>query len=111
MSKMDRKHIHLEKRQHKWLKQAATARGVPQAEIIREAIDLYIASQTARAVRAKQKRAGPANAKSTSARRPSHQAPKPPTSATPRADTPSKWRGDDPNEERLRQIERLTAGG
>jgi predicted DNA-binding protein len=102
MSKMDRKQVRLDKRQHKWLKRAAKARGVPQAEVIREAIDFYIAAQTESTARAKQKRARKANATSTPPRRTSPRAPK------PSADSPSKWHGDDPHEERLRQIEQLT---
>ena len=102
MSKMDRKQVRLDKRQHKWLKRAAKARGVPQAQVFREAIDFYIAAQTQRKARAEQKQARKAGATSPPARRPAKRPP------TPTGDSPSKWRGDDPHEERLRQIERLT---
>ncbi len=101
MSKMDRKQVRLDKRQHKWLKRAAKARGVPQAEVIREAIDFYIAAQTESKARAKQKRARKSGI-TAPARRPAQRAPAAPT------ESQSKWRGDDPHEERLRQIERLT---
>lgn len=59
---MDRKQVRLDKRQHKWLKRAAKARGVPQAEVIPEAIDFYIASETesdAGATHKRAKKAGP----------------------------------------------------
>lgn len=102
MSKMDRKQVHLDKRQHKWLKRTAKARGVPQGQVIREAIDFYIASQTENKARAQQKQTRKAGATSRPARRPAKRPP------TPCGDSPSKWRSDDPYEERLRQIERLT---
>lgn len=109
MAKMDRKQVRLDKRQQKWLKRTAKARGVPQAEIVREAIDWYIAAQAEGGPAAKQKRAPKRGAASRPARRPSPRSPKAsPPPATPAADSPSKWRGDDPHEERLRQIEQLT---
>ena len=101
MPKMDRKQVRLDKRQHKWLKRAAKTRGVPQAEVIREAIDFYIAAQTERKARAEQKQTRQTVPKASRARRS-------PTPSASGADSPAKWRGDDPYEERLRQIERLT---
>ncbi|MGQ9814583.1 MAG: hypothetical protein ACUVR3_05455 [Candidatus Roseilinea sp.] len=99
---MDRKQVCLDKRQHKWLKRAAKARGVPQAQIIREALDFYIAAQAEDKRGAEQKQTAKAGAARTPTRRPTKRPP------TPTGDSPSKWRGDDPHEERLRQIERLT---
>jgi len=101
MPKMDRKQVRLDERQHKWLKRAAKARGVPQAEVIREAIDFYIAAQKERKAGAQHKRTRKGAPKGPPAR-PS------PTPSAPPADRSTKWRGDDPYEERLRQIERLT---
>ncbi len=101
MSKMDRKQVRLDKRQHKWLKRVAKTRGVPQAEVIREAIDFYIAAQTERNAEIQQKRARESSV-TAPARRPAKRAPAAPTQSQ------SKWRGNDPHEERLRQIERLT---
>ncbi|MCS7060056.1 MAG: ribbon-helix-helix protein, CopG family [Anaerolineae bacterium] len=107
MAKMDCKQVRLDKRQHKWLKQTAKARGLPQAEIIREAIDFYIAAQAAgtEIVPAKQKRAkAKPKARSTSGVvRPRAQ-----RAESDRAPSASKWRADDPYEQRLRQIEHLT---
>ena len=116
MPKMDRKQIRLDKRQHKWLKRVAKARGVPQAEVIREAIAFYIEAQSAlNDSGPKKPAANDKGAKRKSKKSPAQPArqprpakrQRPPVKEGPAPDQPSKWRSDDPYEERLRQIERL----
>jgi hypothetical protein len=105
MPKMDRKQVRLDKRQQKWLKRAAKARDVSQAEIIREAIDRYILAEEAAAKQPDEKR--------KAKRRPAPERPAKHGVAerlprAPKRNKPSKWHSDDPFEERLRQIEQLT---
>ena len=116
MPKMDRKQIRLDKRQHKWLKRVAKARGIPQAEIVREAIGFYIAAQAAAIDDGpkKPKKSDPVAKRESkkSSVEPAAQ-PRPakrkrsPSDSGPAPDPASKWRSDDPHEERLNQIERL----